>query len=96
MKLSKKQVGHVAKLAKLELPEEEVSKFSKQLSSILEYVDLLHEVDVTDVAPIAQTTGLSNVTRSDSPQEKGCLSQKEVFSNVPETKDGHVATKAVL
>lgn len=63
--LSDDQVRHIAKLARLGLKEEEVSKFSRQLSDILAYIQKLDEVDTTQVESTAQVTGLKNVMRKD-------------------------------
>jgi aspartyl-tRNA(Asn)/glutamyl-tRNA(Gln) amidotransferase subunit C len=65
MSISQDQVRHVAKLARLNLKDEEVEKFAGQLSNIFDYVDLLNEVDVDGVEPTSQVTGLENVTRPD-------------------------------
>lgn len=65
MKLTKQQVEHVAKLARLGLSEKEVEKFQTQLSGILDYVEQLNEVNTEGVEPTAQVTGLLNVTRED-------------------------------
>ena len=92
MKLTREQTKHIAKLARLRLSEAEIEKFGQQLSSILEYIALLNEVDTENVAPTAQTTGLKNVSREDSPSEEECLTQEEVLSNAPEKQDGHIKT----
>ena len=63
--LTKDQVKHIAKLARLELTESELEKFPKELTSILQYIDMLKEVDTTGVEPTAQATGQSNVFRDD-------------------------------
>ncbi len=63
--LTEEQVRHVAKLARLQLTDEEVAKFSGQLSDILGYVDVLSEVDTEGVEPTAQVTGLKNVSEKD-------------------------------
>lgn len=65
MKLTKQQVQHVAKLARLGLTDAEVAKFQTQLSGILDYVEQLNEVNTDGVPPTAQVTGLLNVTRED-------------------------------
>lgn len=96
MKLTKEQVEHISKLAKLDLSDEEIVRFQKQLSSILKYVELLNEVDTENVEPTAQTTGLKNVVREDKPSEEQCLTQEEVLSNAPQRQDGFIKTKAVL
>ncbi len=64
--ITQEQVKHIAKLARLGLKDEDVEKFSKQLSSIMEYVEKLNEVDVKDVEPTSQVTGLENVMREDT------------------------------
>jgi len=96
MNLSLQQVQHIAKLAKLDLLEVEIEKFRRQLSSILEYVGLLNEVDTSKVEPTAQTTGLKNVYREDKPSSDEVLTQKEVLSNAPEKQGGLIKTKAAL
>ena len=63
--LTEQQVRHVAKLARLSLTDDEVKKFSGQLSGVLEYVDILKEVDTDGVEITSQVTGLKNVLRKD-------------------------------
>lgn len=66
MALTKEEVLHLAKLCRIDLKDEEVDRFASQLSSILEYIGQLREVDV-DVAKeaVANITGLENVFRDD-------------------------------
>ncbi len=63
--LTPDDVRHIAKLARLRLTDEEVTKLTPQLTSILQYVDMLQEVDTTGVEPAAQATGLTTVLRED-------------------------------
>lgn len=63
--LTREQVLHIAKLARLELKSEEVDNMTKELSSILNYIDVLSEVDTTSVEPTAQVTGIKNAFRED-------------------------------
>lgn len=65
MKLSKEQIEKLAQLARLTLTEEEKQRYSTQLTSILDYVEILKELDTTGVAETSQVTGLVNVTRPD-------------------------------
>ena len=65
MDISKEQVRHIARLARLRLSDAEESKFAVQLSSILTFVQKLNEVDTSDVSPLAQVTNLENVYRED-------------------------------
>ncbi len=63
--LSNDQVKHIAKLARIGIDDAAAEKFSKQLSSILEYVEQLNGVKTDNVEPTSQVTDLSNVTRVD-------------------------------
>ena len=63
--LTKKQVEHVALLARLELSESEKEKYATQLSAILEYVDALNKLDTENVPPTAHVLPLKNVFRED-------------------------------
>ncbi len=103
MRLSKSQVQHISDLARLNLSDEDIGRFQKQLSSILEYVELLDKVKTEGTEVTAQTTGLKNVTRKDSPCmagrqacEEASLTQEEVLSNAPEKQNGYIKTKAVF
>lgn len=63
--LSEEQVKHVAKLARINLKDEDVKKFGKQMSDVLEYMDILNEVDTNGVPETSQVTGLRNVMEED-------------------------------
>lgn len=65
MALTLEEVRHVARLARLRLTDAELEEMQQQLSSILEHVDALQEVDVTGVPPTAQVTDVVNVVRPD-------------------------------
>ena len=86
MKLSYKQVRHIAWLARLGLGEEEVEKFSLQLSNILENFEVLKEVDTADVPPATHTIPLQNVIRKDDVAES--YPQAEILLNAPK-QEGH-------
>lgn len=77
-----KDVEHVAKLARLELTEEEKIKFSKQLGDVLGYVNAMNEVDTTDVAPMSHAVEFSNVMREDV--EIYEQTREELMSNAPD------------
>lgn len=66
MILTPEQVRHIAKLARVALRDDEVSKFSTQLTNIFQYMEILDEVDTKSVLPTSQVTGLQNVTREDA------------------------------
>lgn len=93
-KLTKAEVRHIAKLASLKLTEKEVEKFTSQLSEILEYIDILNELDTGGVEPTSQVTGLENVTREDKPESS--LSQKEVISGASDRYHNFFKIKAIF
>ena len=81
-KLSREDVLKLARLARLRLSDEEVTKFQTELSAILDYVAHLDSVDTTGLEPTYQVTGLTNVTRPDVIKDYG-VSQAELLKNVP-------------
>jgi aspartyl-tRNA(Asn)/glutamyl-tRNA(Gln) amidotransferase subunit C len=64
-KLTSTQVRHIAKLARLDIRDDEVEKYATELSSILSYIEQLKEVDTSNVEPTAQVTGITNALRPD-------------------------------
>jgi aspartyl-tRNA(Asn)/glutamyl-tRNA(Gln) amidotransferase subunit C len=87
VKLSKQQVEHVAKLARLGLTPKEVEKFQTQLSNILDYVEQLNEVDTDAVEPTAQVTGLQNVMREDRAMPNALADPDELLKCSPLPKE---------
>jgi aspartyl-tRNA(Asn)/glutamyl-tRNA(Gln) amidotransferase subunit C len=83
-KISLEQVRHVAKLARLELTDDQIRKFTPQLESILQYVAKIAEVDVTGVEPMTHALPIHNVFREDLPGP--CLPLDDVLKNAPETE----------
>ena len=96
MKLSQKEVEHIAQLARLELTVDEKKKFTKQLVAILDYVGQLQKVGADAVKPTSQVTGLLDVMRDD--QIKGCSEeiQKKIMDNVPNKEGSHIKVKGVF
>jgi aspartyl-tRNA(Asn)/glutamyl-tRNA(Gln) amidotransferase subunit C len=81
MALTIKEVEHVALLARLSLNDEEKALFSRQLSSILEYVDQLNELDTDDVEPLTHILPVFNVFREDVVRPGSV--REEILSNAP-------------
>ncbi len=94
MKLSRDEVLHIARLARLGLSEAEVDKFSEQLSNILETFAILQQVDTTDVPPTTQSLPLQNVLRDDAVTES--LSPSEILANAPRKEGDYFRVRAVL
>lgn len=87
-------VSHVTKLASLSLKKEEIEKFQKQLSAILDYIKKLNEVETKNVEPTSQVTGLENVTREDHLNPS--LSQEEVLQNTKSKHNGFFKVPAIF
>jgi aspartyl-tRNA(Asn)/glutamyl-tRNA(Gln) amidotransferase subunit C len=85
MAISREEVLHVAKLAHLDLTEDEVEKFAEQLSAILDAVSKVSELDLSDVPPTSHPLDLVNVWREDEPGAS--LSLDDAFRNAPARED---------
>ena len=94
MALTREEVLHVARLARIGLTDADVEKFREQLSSILEHFDVLSKVDTTDVEPTTHTLPLMGVMGQDEPRES--LTPEQVLANAPLAFDGYLRVRAVL
>lgn len=93
-KISKKEVEHIARLARIDLSKKEKVKFEKELSSILEFVSKLQEVDTKNIEPLSQVTGLENVLKEDL--IKKCPPREELLKNAPQKQNGFIKVKKVF
>jgi aspartyl-tRNA(Asn)/glutamyl-tRNA(Gln) amidotransferase subunit C len=82
MAITREEVVHVAKLARLELTEDELERFAGQLNAILEAVGKVSELDLSDVEPTLHPLELSNVWAEDEPRPS--LSVEEALANAPD------------
>jgi aspartyl-tRNA(Asn)/glutamyl-tRNA(Gln) amidotransferase subunit C len=94
MALTTKEVLHIARLARIALTEDDVQRFTAQLSGILDHFQALSAVDTEGIEPTAHPLPLSNVMRADLVAPS--LSQAEALANAPLTEDGYVRVRAVL
>ena len=81
MKIIKDEIEHIALLARLSLSEEEKEMFGSQLSSILDYIDKLNELDTSAVQPTSHVLCLHNVMRDDLPGSS--ITREDALSNAP-------------
>ena len=82
MKITRKEVEHVASLARLALKEEEMEQFTEQLSEILTYVEKLNELDTKNVEPTSHVLPVSNVMRND--ETTISLDRRKALGNAPD------------
>jgi aspartyl-tRNA(Asn)/glutamyl-tRNA(Gln) amidotransferase subunit C len=86
MAISRQEVLHVAKLARLALTEEEIERFGAQLSAILEAVGKVSELDLSDVEPTSHPLDLVNVFGPDEPRPSWPV--EDALANAPEREAG--------
>ena len=94
MSLTREEVLHIARLARIGLSEDDVAKFQEQLSEIFDHFQELQGLDTEGVPPTSHPLPLENVMRSD--QAKPSLAQEEVLANAPLAEEGAFRVRAVL
>jgi len=85
--ISRDEVLHVARLARLELTDDEVTKFQEQLSAIIDAISKVSELDLSDVPPTAHPLEIANTWAEDEPRPS--LPLDEVFANAPDRDDDY-------
>ncbi|OGH88206.1 MAG: hypothetical protein A3J93_00500 [Candidatus Magasanikbacteria bacterium RIFOXYC2_FULL_42_28] len=94
MALSLEEVRKIAKLARLNLTEAEEKRHAETISVVLDYMNILNEVNTDGVEITSQVTGLSDVMRPDEP--RNCEIKKELINQMPETEDNELKVPAVF
>ena len=84
--LDRAQVLHVARLARIELDEDDVERMAAELSKVLEHVDRVRELDLDGVEPTSHAVDLAGVMRPDQPVP--CLPREAALAGAPEPVDG--------
>ena len=92
--LSPEQVRHVARLARLELSDEEVERFGAQLSTVLGHVETIQRLATEGVEPTAHALALKNVLRDD--RIGPCLTPEEALAAAPAVEDGRFLVPRIL
>ena len=94
MKLSREEVLHIARLARVALTESEIDRLGEQLSNILENFEVLQKVDTTGVPPTAQSIDLQSVLRDDAVIPS--LPVEDILANAPRREGDSFRVRAVL
>jgi len=92
--LTREEVLHVAKLARIGLTDEDVVKFQGQLSQILEHFEVLNAIPTEGIEPTTYTLSLEGVAAADEPAPS--LPQDAALANAPSEQDGYLRVRAVL
>ena len=94
MRIGIDTVRHVARLANLSFSDQELELFTRQLGSILEYIDKLNELDTSRIQPTSHVTRMEQMLREDRTAES--LSVPQALANAPESKDDHFTVPKVI
>lgn len=94
--ISKEEVQHIAKLARLGLVEKEIEQYQKELSSVLDYVEKLKEVKISGVEPMSHPVLVENVTRQDAEDLRFKIKDLRLLEQAPETKNGYLKVKKII
>lgn len=94
MDIKKENVEYVARLARLKIDEKEKEVFTEQLSNILNYVNMLDELDTRDISPTFHVIPITNVSRPDETAEG--LSREDALLNAPDQEGGFFKVPRVL
>jgi aspartyl-tRNA(Asn)/glutamyl-tRNA(Gln) amidotransferase subunit C len=94
MAIDRAAVDHVARLAQLDLSEDERVKMQSELAAILEHAEKIQTLDLDEVEPTSHSVPLRNVMRADEVTES--LSQHDALRNAPEHEDGRFKVPRII
>lgn len=94
-KFSREDVLKLARLAHIDVTEDEIDAFASEFSEILQYVEQLQSVDVSGLEPTSQVTGLTNVTREDKVKDYG-YKPEDLLQNVPKTENQLIKVERMI
>lgn len=94
MKISREQVDHVARLARLSLSKEDRERYASQLSQILGYVEKLNELETSGVEPTSHVVPMANVFRED--RMRPSLPQEKALENAPDFEEGFFRVPKII
>lgn len=94
MKITKKEVEYVARLARLALDEKEKEKMTAQIDAILQYVETLNKLDTKNIEPTSHVLPLNNVWREDVTRPS--TPQEEILANAPDQAEGFYKVKKII
>ncbi len=96
MHIDKELVKKVANLSNLILDDDETDRFTKEMGDVLGYAEQLNEIDVSDVEPTDQVTGLSNVFREDIVIDYPADKKQKLIHTAPKLENGYIVVPKVV
>jgi len=98
--ITREEIEYLAKLARIDVAEEEKDKIQKDIGNILEYVKKLEEVDVSQVLPTAHALDILNSVRDDSPVPESSSEKvherRDILESFPEEENGYLKIKEIF
>ena len=94
--ISKEEVNHISKLARLGLNDKELDKLKGELSKVLDYIDKLKEVNVDGIEATSHSVLIENITRGDQVDENSKMHNETFLELVPEEQKGYLKVKSIL
>lgn len=94
--LKKEDIIHIAELARIGLKEEEIEKYQRELSLILDYFKKLEKADTENVEPIGHITGSHSVVREDITNDCATEIKKEIINNFPDKQNNQAKVRSIL
>lgn len=94
MKITRDEVEHVAKLARLAITEEEKERYTQQLSNILTYIEKLKELDTSKVEPTSHVLPMKNIFRED--EVRPSLPREEILKNAPDRTEEFFSVPKII
>ena len=94
-KITDADIRKLAKLSRLKLTEAEIPKYKQEISAIIQYVEVLQQVDISGLEPTSQVTGLVNVTRPDEPIDYNATPE-ELLANAPSVEQNQLKVKRMI
>ena len=92
--ITRDDVAHLAKLARLALADDELDELAGQIKDILQHVNVITELDTEGVDAMSHPVAIQNIAHEDV--TKPCLSQESVLSQAPEVEDGRIVIPKIL
>ena len=92
--ITNERIKKIADAVRIEISDEEAAKYTEEISSVIEYANVLSELNTDDVEPTTHGIVLGNVLRKDEP--KHTITQADALENAPDQEDGHFKVPSIM
>jgi len=92
--ITNERIKKIADAVRIEISDEEAAKYTEEISSVIEYANVLSELNTDDVEPTTHGIVLGNVLRKDEPKQT--ITQEDALQNAPDQEDGHFKVPSIM